>query len=264
MQPRNTVRGRRPAKGEPVIDRGLSLLAAFSEGNRLLSLSELARRAGLPTSTTLRLATRLVEWGALERNEDGSFMIGLRLWEIGSLAPRGIALRHLALPFMTDLAEISHENVMLGVLDGSRALLIERISGHQAVPVIFDSTDSLPLHSTSIGHVLLAHADPEFQESMLAQPMILGPEKAQITSQEMRRRLATVRREGFCLLKRLTNPTITSIAAPITDRHNRVSAALSVVSHSDSTDPRTLVPAVRSAARAISRAWAMEQDRRIG
>lgn len=234
------------------------LLSAFSDEHRSLGLTDLARRAGLPTSTALRLAQRLVEWGALERREDGTFVIGLRLWEVASLAPRGMGLRQVALPFMTDLAEITHENVMLGVLDGGRALLIERISGHQAIPVLFSATDALPLHSTSLGSLLLAYAEPEFQEQILAKPMLLGPEKIELSSNEMRGRLAQIRRDGFCLIKRLPGSTLTSVAAPILDARERVVAGISVVSRSEHTDPRSLVPAVRSAAKAISRGVAAE------
>ena len=94
------ARGKRPPEGEPVVDRALSLLSAFDAGRRRLSLAELSRRSGMPASTTLRLATRLVSWGALERDEQRRYCIGLRLLEVASLAPRGHGLRQVALPFM--------------------------------------------------------------------------------------------------------------------------------------------------------------------
>jgi len=65
------VRGRRPPQGDPVVDRAFALLAAFDAGHRSLTLGELSRRSGIPTSSTLRLAGRLQAWGALERGSDG-------------------------------------------------------------------------------------------------------------------------------------------------------------------------------------------------
>lgn len=85
-------------------------------------------------STTLRLATRLVSWGALERDERGRYCIGLRLLEVASLAPRGHGLRQVALPFMGDLAEVTRQHVQLGVRDGTEATLVERLPAHQATP----------------------------------------------------------------------------------------------------------------------------------
>ena len=90
-----------------VTNRALRLLEAFSPDRTELTLSDLARRAGLPISTTHRLAADLVEWGALERDDHtGKYHVGLRLWEIASLAPRGLVLRELALPVMGDLAQV--------------------------------------------------------------------------------------------------------------------------------------------------------------
>ncbi|WP_308283067.1 helix-turn-helix domain-containing protein [Pseudonocardia nigra] len=89
-----------------MVDRALSLLAAFDAVHRSLTLGELSRRSGIPTSSTLRLANRLLAWGALERGDDGRFTVGLRLWEIASLAPRGHGLRQVAIPFMGSLGPV--------------------------------------------------------------------------------------------------------------------------------------------------------------
>ncbi len=72
-----------------MVDRAFALLSAFRADRRTLSLSELSRLSGQPTSTAHRLASRLVEWGALERLPDGRYVVGLRLLEVASLAPRG-------------------------------------------------------------------------------------------------------------------------------------------------------------------------------
>jgi|SRR5271166_3461361 len=75
------AQGKRPSQGEPVVDRALSLLSAFDADRRRLTLAELSRRSRIPVSSTLRLATRLLSWGALERDEEGRYCIGLRLLE---------------------------------------------------------------------------------------------------------------------------------------------------------------------------------------
>lgn len=171
------IRGRRPPQGDPVVDRALSLLSAFDAGHGSLSLGELSRRSGIPASSALRLAKRMVAWGALERGEDGRFTIGLRLWEVASLAPRGQGLRQVAMPFMGDLAQVTRQHVLLAVRDGYEALLIERLSSHQAMPVLYRVGGRLPLHSTGVGLVLLAFAEPEVQEEVLSRPMVREPEK---------------------------------------------------------------------------------------
>src|SRR5438552_19070867 len=97
--------------GVSVTARALRVLSAFSAEHLALTLSEISRRSELSLTTTHRMVGELTAWGALERGEDGRYRIGLRLWEIGSLAPRSIALRDAAMPFREDLYEATHENV---------------------------------------------------------------------------------------------------------------------------------------------------------
>jgi DNA-binding IclR family transcriptional regulator len=247
------VRGRRPPQGEPVVDRALALLDAFDATRPHLTLSELSRRSGIPASSALRLAGRLLEWGALERDAAGRFSIGLRLWEVGSLAPRGHGLRQVALPFMGDLEEVTRQHVLLAVREGQEALLVERLSSHGAVAALYRPGGRMPLHSTGVGLVLLAHAESAFQEQVLEQPLIHLPEKIPVSSAALRRTLAEIRREGLSTFRRGAPQPIVSVAAPVHDAQGAVVAALSVVVPAENAEPRLLGPAVRTAARGISR-----------
>jgi DNA-binding IclR family transcriptional regulator len=247
------VRGRRPPQGDPVVDRAFALLAAFDAGHRSLSLGELSRRSGIPTSSTLRLAGRLMAWGALERGTDGRFTVGLRLWEVASLAPRGQGLKQVALPFMGDLEEVTRQHVLLAVREGTEALLVERLSAHQAMNVLYRVGGRLPLHSTGVGLVLFAFAESGFQESILAQPLVHLPENVPVSPAALRRTLAEIRREGLATFRRRAPQPLVSVAAPIFGADDKVVAALSVVVPQENAEPRLLGPAVRTAARSISR-----------
>jgi DNA-binding IclR family transcriptional regulator len=78
----------------------LAVLDAFTRERPALTLSEIARAVGVPLSTAHRLVAELCAWGGVERDEDGRYRVGLRVWELGALAPRGLGLREAALPFM--------------------------------------------------------------------------------------------------------------------------------------------------------------------
>jgi DNA-binding IclR family transcriptional regulator len=247
------VRGKRPPQGDPVVDRALALLGAFDSGHRSLTLGELSRRAGIPTSSTLRLATRLLAWGALERGADGRFTVGLRLWQVGALAPRSHGLREVALPYMRDLSEVTRQHILLAVREGHEAVLVERLSAHQAMPVLYYVGGRLPLHSTGVGLVLLAAAPPDFQEEVLAEPLVHEPEKVPVSPAALRRTLAAVRRDGMATIRRRVPQPLVTVAAPVFDAEERAVAALSVLVPEEGADPRVLGPAVRTAARAVSR-----------
>jgi DNA-binding IclR family transcriptional regulator len=192
-------------------------------------------------------------WGALERDVKGRFTIGLRLWEVASLAPRGQELRQVALPYLRDLEEVTRQHVLLAVRDGGDALLVERLSSHNAMPVLYRVGGRLPLHSTGVGLVLLAFATPGVQEEVLAQPLMHEPEKIPVSPAALRRSLAEIRREGAATVRRRVPQALVTVAAPIFDSKDQVAAAVSVVVPQERAEPRLLVAAVRTVARSISR-----------
>jgi DNA-binding IclR family transcriptional regulator len=240
--------------GESVTGRVLRLLAAFSAERPELALTELSRRAELPLTTTHRLVRELTDWGALERAEDGRYRVGLRLWEVGALAPRGLGLRESAMPFLEDLYEVTKQNVQLAVLDGTEVVYLERLSGRGAVNVITRVGGRLPLHATGVGLVLLAHADPDLQEQVLAGPLKRYTAKTICSSDELRRVLAEVRRTSVAISDGQIELIALSIAAPVRGPRGEVVAALSVVVPAATSDARAYIAVVRAAARGISRA----------
>jgi DNA-binding IclR family transcriptional regulator len=239
---------------DPVADRLLRILEAFDERHRELTLSAIAHRTGLPLATAHRMVHRLADWGALEREKSGAYHIGLRLWEVATLAPRSLGLRQAALPFMEDLYETTHENVQLAVLDGVDTLYIELISGRSAVLVRTRIGSRWPLHATGVGLVLLAHSDPDLQERVCAAPLRRFTQYTITDPARLRAVLAEVRRTGGAMSDRQITDDAVSVAAPVRGADGRVAAAVSLVVPFADGNAHTLMPAVRLAARGISHA----------
>ncbi|HET9656970.1 MAG TPA: IclR family transcriptional regulator [Kineosporiaceae bacterium] len=231
----------------------LAILDAFDADHTALTLSQLARRCNLPLSTAHRLAAELTAWGGLERGPDQRFRIGLHLWEIASMAPRGLGLREAAMPYMSDLFEATHENVQLAVREGIEVVFVDRIAGRHAVPVLTRVGLRFPMSATGVGLVLLAYAPPEVQEQALSTPMERFTPKTVVDPVQLRRVLAEVRRTGLAVSDRQVTMDALSVAAPVIGPDGRVLAALSVVVQADRAQPTALAPAVRAAARGISR-----------
>jgi len=251
-----------PAGGPTVTARVLGILSAFGPGAEALTLSGIARAAGLPLSTAHRLVGELTAWGALERGEDGSYRIGLRLWEVGALAPRSLGLRERAMPYLEDLYEATRQNVQLAVRDGHEVVYVERLAHPEAVRVFSRVGGRMPLHATGVGQVLLAYAPAVVQEEVLAGPLPPLTPKTITDPHALRRALAAVRREGVAVCDGMVDLLSLSVAAPVRGEDERVVASLSVVVPSAGADPRAIVPAVRAAARGISRALGSPTARR--
>jgi DNA-binding IclR family transcriptional regulator len=226
--------------------------AAPAEG---LSLTRLAERCGLPLTTVHRLTRQLERERVLERSPDGRFRIGLRLWELGMLAPRGHGLREVALPFLEDLYEVTHENVQLLVLDGTEVVVVERLRARNAVQLRSTPGGRLPAHATSGGIVLLS-SDPEALEAVAAGPFERFTGETIADAEQLRAAVSLARRQGRCELRGHLTAGSVSIAAPVLVR-GRAVAAVSVVGEVDA-DSRPLIPALLTTARAIGRALAAD------
>jgi DNA-binding IclR family transcriptional regulator len=239
--------------GASVTSRVFAILDAFGPGEARMTLTEIAGRTGLPLTTTHRLVRELVRLGGLEREGGGTYRIGVRLWEIGSLAPIRGGLRELAMPFMEDLYEATHENIQLAVRTGLEAMILEKISGRESVRIVTRVGGRLPLHATGVGKVLLAHAPADVLAAVIAAGLdVLAPNT--ITDPAvLRADLAAVRARGWSFTVDEMTGGATSVGAPVFGPEHEVVAALSVVVDTRTGDPERLAPPVRTAARGLSR-----------
>ncbi|MFE9426359.1 IclR family transcriptional regulator [Kitasatospora sp. NPDC006697] len=208
----------------------LEILSVFDREHSSQTLSEIAQRTGLALSTTHRVVSELAAWGALERAEDGSWHVGLRLWEIASGCPRTQILRDAALPFMQDLYEATHENIQLAVREGTELVFVERIAGHRSVELLTMVGTRFPIGSTGMGRVLLAHAPRELQEEVLAAPLRAWTPHTVTDPKLLRAQLDRIRREQVFVSDRQLSASTVAVAAPVrTGRTGPVGATLGIV-----------------------------------
>jgi len=246
--------------GDSLVARITRVLATFDSTRIAQSSSAIARRAGLSTSTTHRLVGQLVQEGLLERDDDGDVRIGIRLWELTTRGSHALGLRQLAMPCMEQVQARAREHTQLGVLEHDEVLFIERLSAPDAGANITRIAGRLPLHASSSGLVLLAHADAAFQDRILAGP--LAPVSAEtVTDPRMlRRELAAVRARGYCIAPGSIETVSTGIAVPVSDASG-VIAALSVVLPRDTAHETATVTVLKRAAAGIQATLARSQFR---
>ena len=238
-----------------VASRVLALLGAFDQEHRSLTLSELARRAGLPLATAHRLVGELAGWGALHRRENGEYVVGRRMWDLGLLAEVQTGLRQIASPFLHDLHAATLATVHLAVRDGCEVLYVDRVSGHVSVPVVSRVGSRLPLHATGVGKILLAYAPAEVVTSVLAS---LTRVTAFTVTQPGRlaEQIRRVHRDGYATTSEEMTLGACSVAVPVRAGDGDVVAALGIVVAGLGRDRDRLVSALRVTARGISRSLA--------
>ncbi|WP_167048075.1 IclR family transcriptional regulator [Salinibacterium sp. ZJ454] len=238
--------------GDSMVQRIVRILETFDGARTNQTPSEIARRTGLPVLSTHRIVGELVTSGLLEREEQGSVRIGLKLWELTTRGSRALGLRQLAMPFMADVQREIREHTQLAVLDEHEVLFIERLSDRDSGANITKVAGRLPIHASSSGLVLLAHSDPALQEAVLAAP--LKPVSAETITDPrlLRDKLHEIRRIGYAFAPGSIESVSTGIAVPVKDPFGGVVAALSVVLPRGSEHEPATVRVLKQAAAGIT------------
>ena len=187
------------AKLNHSVQKAVALLRATASGSGGASVSALARGAGLPRATALRLIQTLEAEGLLLRVPgDDRVLLGPELVRLARAADLGTVLVEVARARLADLAEQVRETVTLSATGADGELdLVHQVDGpHHLVPRGWIGR-RFPLHASSSGKILLATYDEARLERFLAEPLgRLTP--ATITApRALRDELARTRDQGF-------------------------------------------------------------------
>lgn len=238
--------------GESVLRRAVRIFEAFSHEATVLSVTQIARSADLHVATASRLVAELVDLKLLSREPDRRVRLGLRLWELASRASPGLTLREAVMPFMEDVHVVVGQHTQLGVLADDAVLFLERLTTPNSVVNITRIAGRLPLHASSSGLVLLAHAPLEIQERVLGTRLHRYTAKTVTDPVRLRSMLADIRRDDFVVCAGHIDPAAAGVAVPIRDAAGDVVAALAVIVPIEGR-PHEHVAVLRTAARAAAR-----------
>lgn len=237
--------------GDSMTDRIVRVLDTFTTERTTQTATEIAERTGLPPSTAHRIVGDLVAAGLLERDEDHRIRLGMHLWELALRGSSALRLRQSALPHMEHVQNLIREHTQLAVLEHDEALFLERLSHPDAGANITRIAGRLPLHASSSGLVLLAHADPSLRDRVLAGPLhALSPETV-TDAAILRAMLTSIRRRGYVAAPGSIESVSTGVAVPVRDRGEVVAALSVVLPRESATGPA--IDALREAATGIEK-----------
>jgi DNA-binding IclR family transcriptional regulator len=230
-----------------------SVLDAFRDDREAMTVSELARRASLPKTTTHRLTAELIRCGLLER-ADGELRLGLKLFELGQLVPQQRSLRDAARPVMADLREATRHSVNLGILEGSDVVYVDILAGPDSPRLPTRVGGRWPAHATAIGKAILAFSDAAIVQGVLDAGLARVSERTMTSPELLRQELDRIRESGLAYDSEESRPGLVCVASPVHGPGGQVAGSLSVSGWSARMKPDRAGPAVRTAALTISRA----------
>ena len=142
--------------GVAAVERALSILDVFTDRDPQLTLAELAKRTKMYKSTLLRLARSLEHFGYLVRAEDGTYRLGSKLLQLGSLYQRHFDTADVVPDVLRSIVDDLKEGASFYVPDGDRRLCLHRVDSLRSVRDSVHEGDRLPLNVGAAGHVIKA------------------------------------------------------------------------------------------------------------
>jgi DNA-binding IclR family transcriptional regulator len=210
------------------VNRALTALELVADAGEL-GVSELGRKLGVHKATASRLAATLAERGVLERDPiTDRYRIGFGLVRLAGAAMSGLDLVRLARPILETLAERAREAANLGIRSGDDVVYVDQIAGSRAIVTVSWVGKRTPMHCTSNGKVLLAFADEQDRERVLAEPLEVFTPRTITDPDALRTDLATVRKRGYAQTVEELEQGLNAVAAPVRQADGRVIAALGV------------------------------------
>ena len=238
--------------GSQTLIRGLDVLEAVAAG--ATNLVALAEALDLNRSTTHRLAATLVGRRYLSFTPRVGYALGPKLLELGFKARAQMSLPRVSREHMETLAAGTGDTVHLGILDGPRALYLDKIPGSRRVEISSRIGERQPLRSTGLGKALILD-DTEARWRELYAYEDRDGKRYDVSLGEWLGRMRDYAKAGYALDLEENEDRIRCVAAPVRDATNKIVGAISVSSaaqYMDDDRMRGLAEEVRNTAHMIS------------
>jgi DNA-binding IclR family transcriptional regulator len=238
-----------------VIERMMSLLGALSRHANPVNLKQLATETRLHPSTAHRILSVMVDSRLVDRIEPGTYRLGIRLLELGSLVKSRISVRQEALPHMQSLQQELGETVNLSIRTEDEVVYIERTAGNNSMMRVVQIIGArAPLHITAVGKLFLAEDGPELCADYARRTGLPRFTDNTYTDPEgLARELEKIRRQGYAFDDEEAEKGVSCIGAGIYNDDGRLVAGLSVSAPSDRLN-KTWAAQIRQTAEKISHA----------
>jgi DNA-binding IclR family transcriptional regulator len=209
-------------------------------------------------SKVSRMIRTLEPEGFFERNsETGKYRLGIGFFELGIAYIANLPLRKIIRPHIEQMAKELNLTASWGILRNDRVAVIDRVQNLNIDLLSHRVGLNLPIHSTSIGKVLLAYLPEEDRARVLQSINLTRYTDATITDRDLIiENLKLVREKGFSIDSGETHEDLLCIGCPVMDGSGKVIAALNLMDEKSRTSLEKLLQRVdylREKAQFISR-----------
>jgi IclR family transcriptional regulator, pca regulon regulatory protein len=208
------------------LTKGLAVIEAFDAAHSDMTLSEVARRAGITPAAARRSLHTLAKLGYV-RHVNKRFLLSARVLVLGAAYLRSAHVEEILLPELRKLVASFSGAASVTVLERHDILYIAHHSEERANRIFAGVGVTYPAYPTSMGRVLLSGLPAEAVEAYLNETRLTPLTEFTVTD---RAKLAAIvskaRKDGYATAVDELDYGITALAVPIRDAEGRIVAAL--------------------------------------
>ncbi|MFI6366330.1 IclR family transcriptional regulator [Nocardia sp. NPDC050630] len=203
--------GETPARqGIQSVEIAMTVLRAMEQFAGPASLTQLAAASGMQPSKIHRYLVSLGRIGLLSQSpSSGLYDFGPAMRRLGAEALRRMDEVGLASEYLPGLRDRTRHAVNLAVWGDHGPVVVRWDYGSYALPITVRIGATLPLLTSSVGRVYLAHLP-----ATLTDP-IAATQPAALTAAEIEQIKQDVHRDGYAVTSGGVIPGVTSVAAPV-------------------------------------------------
>jgi IclR family pca regulon transcriptional regulator len=237
--------------------RGLTVIQAFTQKKRQLTISQLSGKTGLSRAAVRRCLYTLAKLGFAGSDDGRHFYLGPRILALGYSYIASMPLATAAQPVLERVSHELHESCSISTLDRSDIIYVARANVTRIMSIDLGVGSRLPAFCTSMGRVLLATLPAEALDTYLTQTELKRFTERTITSAEkLKQVLRLVSRNGYSIVDQELELGLRSMAVPIQNPNGKIVAALNVGAHAQRVSIQEMqtkfLPRLRAAAQELS------------
>ena len=248
------VRDRETVAG---LSRGLRVIEAFNDGDRQMTLSEVARRASISPAAARRSLRTLASLGYI-RNIDRHYLLSARVLSLGSAYLRSANIESMLMPELRRLVELFGDTAGIAVLLDTNIIYVAHHCTPRGLRPVASAGVTYPAYATSLGRVLLASLGKEkLDEYFAAAKFEKFTKFTEVNPTRLRSILRQIRKTGFATIVDQLFYGVTSLTVPIADAAGDTIAALNTSTYTGQMNAEDLIktrlPELRKSAEELRR-----------
>jgi IclR family KDG regulon transcriptional repressor len=213
-----------------IIDVALDVVDYLNDHSHYYRVSEIAQDINVNRTRVFRILKTLEARGFVDYDSySKGYRLGIKFLHIGENVRERLDLRREAEPFLVELARQTGDSAHLLILQGDRAVTIDRRQGKNRLQVASPIGQNLPLYVGASPKILLAYLPDAERERIIQSIKFESFTKNTITnSNELRRCLERIRQQGYAIDEQDYESDVYAVGAPVMDDKGSVVAGVTI------------------------------------